>query len=147
VRACGVNFPDVLMIAGRYQFQPDLPFVPGAEFSGKIVELGAKVSNLRPGQRVLAMCGHGAMAEEVCVDAHRVVPIPDAMDYVSAAGFILTYCTSYHALKQRAQLAAAETLLVLGAAGGVGLTAVRPLPLQMVRGSTSPSTRCGGAMR
>lgn len=124
VRACGVNFPDVLMVAGRYQVQPPLPFIPGAELAGDIVETGASVSHLHAGQRVLAMCGHGAMAEEVCVPAHAVVPIPDAMDYRTAAGFILTYCTSWHALKQRAQLGAGETLLVLGAAGGVGLTAV-----------------------
>jgi NADPH2:quinone reductase len=133
VRACGVNFPDVLMIAGRYQIQPELPFVPGAEFAGDIVEIAAGVKGLHPGQRVLAMCGHGAMAEEACVAAHTVVPIPDAMDYITAAGFLLTYGTSWHALKQRAGLSAGETLLVLGAAGGVGLAAVE---LGTVVGST-----------
>lgn len=124
VRACGVNFPDVLMIAGRYQFQPDLPFIPGAEFAGEVTELGEGVRGLAVGQRVLAMCGHGAFAESVCVDARRVMPIPDAMDFATAAGFTLTYCTSWHALKQRGNLRKDETLLVLGAAGGVGLTAV-----------------------
>ncbi len=124
VKACGVNFPDVLMIAGRYQVQPPLPFVPGAEFAGEIVALGEGVTGLKPGQRILAMCGHGAMAEQVCVAANRVMPIPDTMSWEVAAGFILTYSTSYHALKQRARLREGETLLVTGAAGGVGLTAV-----------------------
>ncbi|MGB5346006.1 MAG: NADPH:quinone oxidoreductase family protein [Woeseia sp.] len=124
IRACGINFPDVLMIAGRYQVQPDLPFVPGAEFAGEIIEVGAGVRGLHTGQRVLAMCGHGAIAEQICVPAKQVLPIPDNMSWEQAAGFLLTYSTSYHALKQRARLRAGETLLVTGAAGGVGLTAV-----------------------
>ena len=124
VKACGVNFPDVLMIAGKYQVQPPMPFTPGAEISGDIVELGQNVARLKVGQRVLALCGHGGMAEQVCVKQHAVIPIPDDMDYVTAAGFILTYGTSYHALKQRAALQPGESLLVLGAAGGVGLAAV-----------------------
>ena len=123
-KACGVNFPDVLMIAGKYQVQPPMPFTPGAEISGDIVEIGQKVTHLKVGQRVLALCGHGGMAEQVCVNQHAVIPIPDDMDYVTAAGFILTYGTSYHALKQRAALQPGENLLVLGAAGGVGLAAV-----------------------
>lgn len=133
VRAAGVNFPDVLMIAGRYQVRPELPFVPGHELAGEIIESGDGVKGLDVGQRVLAMCGHGAMAEEACVAAARVVPIPDAMDYPAAAGFMLAYGTSYHALKQRAGLSAGETLLVTGAAGGVGLTAVE---LGRARGAT-----------
>jgi NADPH2:quinone reductase len=124
VKACGVNFPDVLMIAGKYQMQPPMPFSPGAEISGDILEVGAGVTRLQVGQRVLALCGHGGMAEQVCVDANAVIPIPDDMDYPTAAGFILTYGTSYHALKQRADLQAGESLLVLGAAGGVGIAAV-----------------------
>lgn len=124
VRACGVNYPDVLMIAGRYQVQPDLPFVPGAEISGEIVEVGTDVRGLAVGMRVLALVGHGGMAEQACVPASRVIPVPDSMSDEVAAGFLLTYCTSCHALKQRAALQAGETLLVLGAAGGVGLTAV-----------------------
>lgn len=124
VRACGVNYPDVLMVAGRYQVQPDLPFVPGAELAGDVVECAPGVRGLEPGQRVLALTGHGAMAEQVCVDAARVLPIPDEMPYETAAGFLLAYGTAYHALKQRAALAAGETLLVTGAAGGVGLCAV-----------------------
>lgn len=124
VKSCGVNFPDVLMIAGKYQLQPPMPFSPGAEISGDILELGAEVSRLKVGQRVLALCGHGGMAEQVCVNENAVIPIPDEMDYPTAAGFILTYGTSYHALKQRAELKTGESLLVLGAAGGVGIAAV-----------------------
>jgi len=86
VRACGINFPDVLMVAGKYQVQPELPFVPGAELSGEIVETGPGVEGLEPGQRVCALTGHGALAEEVCVAASRVVPIPDAMDFDTPAG-------------------------------------------------------------
>ena len=124
VKACGVNFPDILMIAGKYQIQPPLPFSPGAELSGEIVAVGDEVEHLKPGQRVLAMHSYGCMAEEVCLPAAAIVPIPDSMDYVTAASFILTYGTSYHALKQRAALQSGESLLVLGAAGGVGLAAV-----------------------
>jgi NADPH2:quinone reductase len=124
VKACGVNFPDILMIAGKYQVKPPLPFSPGAELSGEILAVGDKVEHLKPGQRVLAMHQYGCMAEEVCLPAAAIVPIPDSMDYVTAASFILTYGTSYHALKQRAALKSGESLLVLGAAGGVGLAAV-----------------------
>ncbi|MGB5740548.1 MAG: NADPH:quinone oxidoreductase family protein [Woeseia sp.] len=124
VKAAGINFPDVLMIAGRYQVQPEMPFIPGAEFAGEVIEVGSGVTHLQPGQRILAMCGNGAIAEQICVPAKQVLPIPGSMSWEQAAGFILTYSTSHHALKQRAQLRAGETLLVTGAAGGVGLTAV-----------------------
>lgn len=124
VHACGVNFPDILMMAGKYQSQPPMPFSPGGEVSGEIIGLGDGVENLQVGQRVLGMTGYGGMAEEICLPASAVVPMPGNMDYETAAGFILTYGTSYHALKQRARLQPGETLLVLGAAGGVGLAAV-----------------------
>jgi NADPH2:quinone reductase len=124
VRACGVNYPDFLIVAGKYQVRPPLPFTPGAELSGEIVDVGAAVKHLEKGQRVLAITQQGCMAEEVCVAAAAVMPVPDSMDFVTAAGFMLTYGTSYHALKQRAKLQRGETLLVLGAAGGVGLAAV-----------------------
>jgi NADPH2:quinone reductase len=124
VKACGVNFPDFLIIAGNYQVKPPLPFTPGAELSGEIIETGSDVNHLLAGQRVLAMTQFGCMAEEVCVNAAAVMPIPDSMEYETAAGFMLTYGTAYHALKQRGHLQANETLLVLGAAGGVGLAAV-----------------------
>jgi NADPH2:quinone reductase len=124
VRAAGVNYPDNLMIAGKYQVQPPLPFSPGFELAGDILEVNDGVTQLQPGQRVAATSMSGAMAEEICVPATNAVPIPDTMDYDSAAGFIITYGTSYHALRQRAQLKPGEKLLVLGAGGGVGLTAV-----------------------
>jgi NADPH2:quinone reductase len=124
VHACGVNFPDVLMVAGKYQYQPPLPFAPGAEVSGEIIELAEDVTHLKVGQHVIALTAAGGMAEQVCAPASSMIPIPDSMDYATAAGFMLTYGTAYHALKQRAQLQPGETVLVLGAAGGVGLAAV-----------------------
>jgi len=124
VRACGVNFPDVLIIQNKYQFRPPLPFAPGGEVAGVIKELGEGVKDLRVGQRVIGSTGWGGFAEELALDATRVTPIPDSMDFETASAFLLTYGTSHHALKDRAQLRAGETLLVLGAAGGVGLAAV-----------------------
>jgi len=124
VKACGVNFPDVLMVAGKYQVQPPLPFSPGAELAGEILQVASDVTTFQPGQRVLALSVCGGMAEQVCVPAQTVMPIADEMPYETAAAFLLTYGTSYYALQQRAQLQADETLLVLGAAGGVGLAAV-----------------------
>ena len=104
--------------------QPPMPFSPGAELAGEILETAADVTQFKPGQRVLALSAFGGMAEQICVPAERIMPIPDDMAYESAAAFMLTYGTSYHALQQRARLQADETLLVLGAAGGVGLAAV-----------------------
>lgn len=124
VRACGVNFPDVLVIQGKYQVRPHLPFAPGAEVAGDVLEIGDGVTGFDVGQRVLALPGFGGMAEQVCAPAQAVVPIPDGMPYDVAAAFLLTYGTAQHALKQRAALAAGENLVVLGAAGGVGLAAV-----------------------
>lgn len=124
LRACGVNFPDVLMVAGKYQFKPEMPFSPGAEMAGDVIELGDGVNGVAVGDRVLCFLGHGGMAEEIVVPAHAVVPMPDGMDYDMAAAVTLTYGTSYHALKQRAAIQPGEKLLVLGAAGGVGLAAV-----------------------
>ena len=124
VCAAGVNFPDTLIIQNLYQFKPPLPFSPGGEFSGDIIALGAEVSHLKIGQRVTAFTGWGAFAEEVAADADRVMPIPDNMPFDLAACFVMTYGTSYHALKDRAGLKSGESLLVLGAAGGVGLAAV-----------------------
>jgi len=124
VRACGINFPDLLLIAGKYQLRPPMPFSPGAELAGDILEVAGDVKKLKPGQRVVAVNGFGGLAEQICVDASKVVPLPDAIEYVPAAAFLLTYGTAYHALKQRARLQAGETLTVLGAAGGVGLAAV-----------------------
>lgn len=124
VHACGVNYPDLLIISDRYQYRPQRPFSPGAEVAGEVVELGADVDGLAIGDRVIAMVGWGGMAEMVAADAEGCVRIPDAMPYDEAAAFIMTYGTSYHALVQRGRIAKGETLLVLGAGGGVGLAAV-----------------------
>jgi NADPH2:quinone reductase len=124
VKACGVNYPDSLIIEDRYQFKPARPFAPGGEVSGVIEALGPGVTGLAIGDRVIGSVIAGGMAERLAVPAARCTPIPDAMPFDEAAAFILTYGTSYHALKQRAALKAGETLLVLGAAGGVGIAAV-----------------------
>jgi len=126
VRAAGLNFADTLQIAGKYQSKLKPPFIPGMEVAGEIIGLGAEVTRpLRIGQRVMAfMRGGGAFAEEALVDSEWLVPIPDEMDDIIAAGFPTVYGTSNFALKHRGQLKKGETLLVLGAAGGVGLTAV-----------------------
>ena len=124
VEAAGLNFPDTLIIEGKYQFKPELPFTPGGEAAGVISAVGEGVSHLSVGQRVIALSTYGAFAERWAVPSTGVIPIPDALDFESAAGFGLTYGTSYHALVQRARLQAGETLLVLGAAGGVGSAAI-----------------------
>lgn len=124
VHAAGLNFPDTLQIAGKYQFQPPFPFTPGAEVSGVVAKVGEGVVSCKLGDRVLAICGIGGMAERVVAPAAGVELIPDSMELTTAAGFGLTYGTSYHALRQRANLQAGETLLVLWSAGGVGLAAV-----------------------
>lgn len=124
VKACGVNFPDTLIIQNLYQFKPALPFSPGGELAGVVKAVGEGVKRLQVGQPVLAFTGWGGFAEEVLADAKQVVPLPPGLDFAVAAAFMMTYGTSYHALKDRAQLQAGETLLVLGAAGGVGLAAI-----------------------
>ena len=124
VKAASVNFPDVLIIQNKYQFKPPLPFSPGSELAGVVKEVGVGVSSVRPGDRVMAFTTYGAFAEEVKTEAARLLPIPDGMDFKSAAAFVLTYGTSDHALRDRGALRAGETLLVLGAAGGVGLAAI-----------------------
>jgi NADPH:quinone reductase len=124
VKAASVNFPDVLIIQNKYQFKPPLPFSPGSELAGVVKEVGADVKGFKPGDKVIAFTTYGAFAEEVKVEAARLVPIPEGMEFASAAAFLLTYGTSDHALRDRGALQAGETLLVLGAAGGVGLAAV-----------------------
>ncbi len=125
VKACGVNFPDTLIIQGKYQFKPEMPFSPGGEVAGIVKEIGEGVTRVKPGDRVIAFNTWGGFAEEMVVDADRTIPIPAAMDFVPASAFVLTYGTSYHALKDRAEIKAGETMLVLGAAGGVGLAAIQ----------------------
>ena len=125
VKACGVNFPDTLIIQGKYQFKPEMPFSPGGEVAGVVKEIGEGVTRVKPGDRVIAFNTWGGFAEEMVVDADRTIPMPSGMDFIPASAFVLTYGTSYHALKDRAEIKAGETLLVLGAAGGVGLAAIQ----------------------
>ena len=125
VQACGVNFPDTLIIQGKYQFKPDLPFSPGGEISGVVKQVGSDVDSLKIGDRVIAFSTWGGFAEELVVDQTRTVIISDKMDYERASAFVLTYGTSYHALTERAHLREGETLLILGASGGVGLAAIQ----------------------
>lgn len=124
VKACGVNFPDTLIIEGKYQFKPPFPFSPGGEVAGVVREVGEGITHLKPGDNVFALTGWGGFAEGVLADGYRAFPMATGMDYQTAASLMYTYGTSYHALKDRANLQPGETLLVLGAAGGVGLAAV-----------------------
>ena len=124
VKACGVNFPDTLIIQGKYQLKPDMPFTPGSEIAGIVKEVGEGVEHVQVGEHVIAFTGVGGFAEEVAADAAKLIKMPSGMDFATAAAFTLVYGTSHHALKDRAQLKPGETLLVLGAAGGVGLAAV-----------------------
>ena len=124
VKAAGVNFPDVLMIENKYQTKPPLPFSPGGEAAGVVSAVGAGVNGVKTGDRVMAITGHGAFAEKVVVSADRLVAVPAGMNDVTAGAFLFTYGTSDHAVRDRGELRGGETMLVLGAAGGVGLAAV-----------------------
>ena len=124
VKAASLNFPDVLIIENKYQFKPPLPFSPGSELSGVIKEVGDGVRGWKAGDRVLAYTTYGAFAEEVKIEANRLFALPKKMSFEEGAALVLTYGTSDHALRDRAALAAGETLLVLGAAGGVGIAAI-----------------------
>jgi NADPH:quinone reductase len=124
VKAASVNFPDVLIIQNKYQVKPPLPFSPGSELAGVVKEVGAGVAGFKPGDKVIAFTTYGAFAEEAKTEAARLLPLPQGMDFVTGAAFLLTYATSDHALRDRGALRAGETLLVLGAAGGVGLAAI-----------------------
>jgi len=124
VRAAGVNFPDVLIIQKKYQLQPQLPFSPGAEVAGDVIAVGEGVTHVKPGDKVASFCGIGGFAEEVIAPAAATVPMPPGASYELSAVFSLAYGTSWHAVRDRAALQAGETMLVLGAAGGVGLAAV-----------------------
>lgn len=125
VHACGVNFPDTLIIRGKYQFKPDFPFSPGSEVAGEVTETGPGVTRIKVGDRVAATAIWGGYAQELVVPEADVTPIPASMDFVTAAGTMATYGTTYHALVDRARIQPGETLLILGAAGGVGLAAVQ----------------------
>jgi len=124
VKAAGVNFPDLLIIQNKYQLKPELPFTPGAELAGVVRAVGPGVTHVKPGEPVVAMVNTGAFAEECVASGARVMPLYDGVDFAAAAAFTLTYGTAWHALKDRGALRAGETLLVLGAAGGVGIAAI-----------------------
>jgi NADPH2:quinone reductase len=124
VRAAGLNFPDTLIIEGKYQIKPPMPFSPGGEMAGEVVAVGDQVSRFKVGDRVMGLTGYGAFAEEIVVGEERLIPVPDKMSDEEAAAFSMVYGTSYHALKQRANLQPGEKVLVLGASGGVGLATV-----------------------
>jgi NADPH2:quinone reductase len=124
VEAASVNYPDALLVQGKYQFKPELPFIAGSEVAGTVEAVGEGVSQLKCGERALALCGRGGFAEYVLVDADTVFPLPDQVDSAQAAAMPVAYATSYYALLDRGQLAPGETLLVLGAGGGVGIAAV-----------------------
>ena len=124
VKACGLNFPDTLIIRGLYQIKPDLPFTPGSDIAGVVKEIGEGVNHVRVGQEVFGFVPYGGLAEEVLVPKNACFPKPPQMDFETAASFLMAYGTSFHALKDRGGLKRGETLLVLGASGGVGLAAV-----------------------
>ncbi len=124
VMAAGVNFPDVLIIQGKYQFKPELPFTPGSELSGVVRAVGDGVDGIKVGDKVIAFTAQGAFAQRIVVPAQACMPMPPGMDFDTAAAITLTYGTSHHAVVDRAALKAGETMLVLGAAGGVGLAAI-----------------------
>ena len=124
VKACAINYPDTLMIRDLYQFKPERPYAPGGEIAGVIEALGEGVDGYAVGDRVMAGIGNGGLAEKVCVPANRMFPIPDGVPFEKAASLLMTYGTTIHGLKDRGHIKAGDTVLVLGAAGGVGLSAV-----------------------
>lgn len=124
IRAAGLNFPDVLMVAGEYQFKPDLPFIPGMEAAGDVIEVGSDVRDVSVGERVIVKLRNGAFAERVAVTPEHLAPLPSNFDYAEGATFLAAHGTAYHALIDRGQIKPGETLLVHGAGGGVGLAAV-----------------------
>ncbi|WP_312129743.1 NADPH:quinone oxidoreductase family protein [Diaphorobacter nitroreducens] len=125
IRAASLNFPDLLIVQNKYQIKPPLPFVPGSEFAGVVQAVGDGVTHLQVGQNVACLSGTGGFATHTIAPAARCIPLPDGFGHVDAAAFIMTYATSYHALLDRGQLQAGETVLVLGAAGGVGTAAIQ----------------------
>jgi len=124
VKACGVNFPDLLIVQGKYQFKPPFPFSPGGEVAGVVSSIGKGVQGVEVGSRVVGIGVAGGFADQMLLPAAALVPMPDGMDFQTASAFTLTYATSLYALQDRAQLKAGETVLVLGAAGGVGLASI-----------------------
>jgi len=124
IHACSVNFPDTLIIQGLYQYKPEMPFTPGTDIAGEVTEVGSEVKHYNVGDKVFGTVPTGGFADETVANAKMVFPIPPGMDYIIGSSFMMAYGTSYHALKQRARIKEGETLVVLGASGGVGLAAV-----------------------
>ena len=147
VHVAAVNFPDALIVAGKYQFRPEFPFSPGGELSGEIIAIGEEVKHLKVGDKVVGLASHGAYAQEAVIDATHIVPLPATIsdaDLEIAGSFVLTYGTSLHAIKDRAEAKAGETLLVLGAGGGVGLAAVeigKLMGLRVIAAASSQEKR------
>jgi NADPH2:quinone reductase len=144
VHAAGVNFPDALIIQNKYQFTPTLPFIPGSECAGVVESVGEGVKRVRAGDRVIALTGSGAFAEKVPASEEALTALPEDVDFVTGSAFLLTYGTAYHALADRAALKPGETLLVLGAAGGVGVAAIeigKALGARVIAGASSPEKR------
>lgn len=144
VKAAALNFPDVLMIEGKYQSLPPFPFSPGGEVAGVVSAIGADVSSVQVGDRVFAGCGHGGMREALSLNANALRPVPEGMSFVQASGISTTYGTSYYALKQRANLQPGENLLVLGAGGGVGIAAVelgKAMGARVLAAASTPEKR------
>jgi NADPH:quinone reductase len=142
VKAAGVNFPDTLIIQDRYQFKPPLPFTPGGELAGVVSAVGDGVSHVTVGQNVIGFTGWGAFAEQAVVDEDRLVPMPEGMPFDVAGSFLMTYGTCWHALTDRAQLRPGETVLVLGAAGGIGMAAIeiaKALGARVIAAASSPA--------
>jgi NADPH2:quinone reductase len=140
VHASAVNFPDTLIIENKYQFKPALPFSPGGEVAGTVKQVGAGVEGFKPGDRVIAACGWGGFAEEVCTVARKLVRLPEGISMESAAALVIAYGTTHYALKDRAAIQPGETLLVLGAAGGTGLSAIELGKLMGARVIAAAST-------
>jgi NADPH:quinone reductase len=140
VRACGINFPDLLLVQGKYQLKPTPPFSPGGEVAGVVEAVGPNAGPLRAGDRVLAMGAFGGLAEKFVADPSRIVVLPEKLDFVRACCLPTVYGTTLHALRDRAQLRVGETLLVLGAAGGVGLAAVQSSRRHRARKNWKPAS-------
>jgi len=148
IKAASLNFPDLLIVQGKYQIKPPLPFVPGAEFAGVVEAVGAGVTGFKPGDAVAAFAGTGGFGSHACVPAKQLMPLPAGFPFEDAAAFICTYATSHHALLDRAGLQAGETVLVLGAAGGVGTAAIQIAKAAGARviASASSDEKCAQCM-
>jgi len=141
VRACAINFPDVLIIEDKYQLKPERPFAPGGEIAGEVAAVGEGVSGWSPGDRLIAATGFGGLAEQVVIPAARAIPLPNERSFEQGSALLMTYATAIHALVDRGKVSAGQKLLVLGAAGGVGLAAVeigKALGARVIAACSSP---------